>query len=386
MLGKLAQQLGQSISRSSALRDALGKERNGVWEPRAPDPTLLERTPHPHARGSILVAAVFRAFLSVYESRTEDLLRIATQGSGVLSPGNIHPDLVNRMAHEASRSAQHILRMCIRALDYCPPVDITFGDYLRSIITADIDAYPKDEHNYRVAFVEAFRAWGIRCTGVLGHSPDLLCWPTGEEVLGSNVRLPSKGSSLSIDWDLDGDREQAWNQMNENGKELWRLINHELGPKFVGRLGLTLNPRAPASVYRSRMSDLRLPSTQVNSVRTAVRPGAGGRSVTDLVVEIVQRRRGYFDPKKQARIDRVRGHSDTFEKGDFTYTAGCTLLIDPNTLGFRYVVCSRGTILDNDRLEEMRAYLAREDPAGDDAFYARPSFGTEWVSRVHRMC
>ncbi len=30
-----------------------------------------------------------------------------------------------------------MLNTCIRALDYCPPVDITFGDYLRAIITAE---------------------------------------------------------------------------------------------------------------------------------------------------------------------------------------------------------------------------------------------------------
>ncbi len=27
--------------------------------------------------------------------------------------------------------------MCIRAIDYCAPVGITFGDYLRAVITAD---------------------------------------------------------------------------------------------------------------------------------------------------------------------------------------------------------------------------------------------------------
>jgi len=47
--------------------------------------------------------------------------------------------------------------MCIRALDYCPPVDITFGDYLRALITADVDLVPGDEHHYRVAIIEAFR-------------------------------------------------------------------------------------------------------------------------------------------------------------------------------------------------------------------------------------
>ena len=64
-----------------------------------------------------------------------DLLRLATGGSGVLSPGAIHPDLVGRLAREAKKSAAHVLEICIRALDYCPPVDITFADYLLPMST-----------------------------------------------------------------------------------------------------------------------------------------------------------------------------------------------------------------------------------------------------------
>ena len=51
--------------------------------------------------------------------------------------------------------------MCIRALDYLPPVDVTFFEYLRALITADFDLVSDDRHNYRVAFVEAFRRRGI---------------------------------------------------------------------------------------------------------------------------------------------------------------------------------------------------------------------------------
>ena len=45
--------------------------------------------------------------------------------------------------------------MCIRALDYCPPVDITFGEYLRALITADADLVPDDDRGYRVAMIGA---------------------------------------------------------------------------------------------------------------------------------------------------------------------------------------------------------------------------------------
>ena len=101
------------------------------------------------------------AFLSIYRNRVADLLRIATGGSGVLPQGELHPDLVNRLASEAAKSAGHVLQMCIRALDYCPPVDITFGDYLRAMVTADRDFGSDESMFHSVALVEAFRRRGI---------------------------------------------------------------------------------------------------------------------------------------------------------------------------------------------------------------------------------
>src|SRR5208282_933202 len=100
-------------------------------------PTKLESTEEPHARGAILVAAVFGAFRAIFRARVADLMRLATAGTGELPAGAIHPDLVERLANDASRTARQFLAMCIRALDYCPPVDVTFGDYLRAMITSD---------------------------------------------------------------------------------------------------------------------------------------------------------------------------------------------------------------------------------------------------------
>ncbi len=182
LLGELAQEFGKALGRGRALRNALGdRGPDGVWRPREPDRTLLETVEGPHARGAILVAAVFRAFLSVYKGRVADLLRIATGGTGQLPAGEIHPDLVNRLADEAAKSASHVLQMCIRALDYCPPVDVTFGDYLRAIITADCDLYPEDDRRYRLAVIEAFTAWGIVPRGMKIVSEQTLLWPTLRE-------------------------------------------------------------------------------------------------------------------------------------------------------------------------------------------------------------
>jgi len=129
-----------------------------------------------------LVSAVFDAFIAIYESRIADLRRIASGGTGILNEGELHPDLVNRLAAEAVKSARHVLTICIRALDYCPPVDIDFGDYLRALITADRDVYPNDSRSYRVAFIDAFRQHGIYPRGLRSLSEEGLTWDRPDEI------------------------------------------------------------------------------------------------------------------------------------------------------------------------------------------------------------
>jgi hypothetical protein len=151
MLVDLAQQFGQATGRGRALRSALGRV----------DPNALGRTFEPHTRGAILVSAVFDGFFRTYERRIADLIRIATAGSGILPEGNLHPDLVNRIAREAVAAADAVLRMCIRAFDYLPPMDVTFGDYLRGLVTADYELEPDDPFDLRHSMIEGFRTRGI---------------------------------------------------------------------------------------------------------------------------------------------------------------------------------------------------------------------------------
>src|SRR5262249_1540732 len=51
--------------------------------------------------------------------------------------------------------------VCVRAIDYCPPVDISFGDFLRAVITSDFDLHPEDEAGLRDPLLQAFRVRGI---------------------------------------------------------------------------------------------------------------------------------------------------------------------------------------------------------------------------------
>jgi hypothetical protein len=170
LLVELAQQFGFATGGGQALRSALGK----------PDARLYANVREPHERGSILVAAVFDGFLATYKTRIDDLIRIATGGSGELPPGNLPPDLVNRIATEASRTAQRQLDMCIRAFDYLPPVDITFGDYLRALVTADFEINPDDEWGQRAALIEGFRQRGIYPDGVGSLAEESLRWNSAE--------------------------------------------------------------------------------------------------------------------------------------------------------------------------------------------------------------
>ncbi len=199
LLGALAQEFGQATGHGGALRDALGEYVDGQWRMLEPDNRILDRLSGPHARGAILVAAVFRAFLSIYRARVTDLFRIASGGSGILRDGEIDPDLVKRLASEAATSAQHILRMCIRAMDYVPPVDVDFGNYLRAVITADHDLYPEDDYHYRRAFIEAFTAWGIVPDGVSVITERSLIWPELREAVADHAP-DNQIDSLEVDF------------------------------------------------------------------------------------------------------------------------------------------------------------------------------------------
>jgi hypothetical protein len=224
LLGELAQEFGHAAGNRGSLRDALGNvnETTGKWERRPPNPNLIQTEMEPHARGSILVSAVFDAFVSIYEARIADLRRIASGGTGVLADGELHPDLVHRLSTEAVKSASHVLNMCIRALDYCPPVDIDFGDYLRALITADRDLFPNDTHGYRVSFIDAFRQHGIYPQGLRSLSEEGLAWDRASEI-NEYEKLAALGDKLKEfyhDLGMDRDRETRWKKTRSQRAKL----------------------------------------------------------------------------------------------------------------------------------------------------------------------
>ena len=385
LLSKLAQQFGRATDRGSALRDALGTEdeKTGQWTPHAPDPHALEKRVGPHARGAVLVAAVFRAFLLMYRSRTADLFRIATQGTGTLPEGDIHPDLTRRLAAEAAGSAERILQMCIRAIDYCPPVDVTFGDFLRGVVTADMDYAPGDKSGVRIGFIESFREWGIYPRGVTSMGLDALAWPRGADVVADtsgSERLAHPEAELKPrlkqfvvqtvqQWNLESDRYAVWKDLDRVRAMLrgWLLDGDSYGRDFAKLFGLVIDDAAaPPTVYRKEGA----PTVEVHAARPALRRTIDGSLRVDLVMEITQRRRGYFDRSLQRRMDDRDNPPPRLDPPDFIHRAGCTVLIDPRTAEVRWIIRTHGTIVDEGELDRVRRFLQGESGVVGNAFDA----------------
>ena len=373
-LGVLAAQFGQAIGHRGALREYLGRKKTvdgrDVWDAIAPDPTAIGKVQEPHERGAILVAALFRAFSNIYEVRVRDLRRIATGGTGLLPDGDLHPDLVARMADEAAKAAEHMLRMCIRALDYIPPVDVTFGEYLRAVITADYELVREDDRRYRVAVLSAFRDWGIYPNDVRSLSVDSLLWQPPELTALRNVQ----SFFANVRFEDGGDRRQAFQTMRKYAAQFhdWLLENVADGTDWS--LGLALNPsKAPGSIRRHKWINPRtqeersVPVFEVHSFRPSRRIGPDGQERLDVVVEIVQRRKVFFDVAKQAALDaqtepkkQAKAYAAATDH-DFYFRGGCTLVIDPRTGEIRY--CIRKSIGKEGRLNRERRF--RQGDLGD---------------------
>lgn len=332
LLGQLAQEFGKAIGHYGSLRDALGtvNDETGKWEPLVPDPTGYQKIVEPHERGSILVATIFDIFSNIYRRRVADLLRIATGGTGMLSAGSLHPDLVNRMAQEASKTAGQILKICIRALDYCPPMDINFGDYLRAMITSDYDLVEEDNMDYRIAIIEAFQRRGIFPDNVKNMSVEsLLCKVEEEEEAGvfedqfTNLLeffklFKEKISYITNRQDLYnltkvfitggnisdlGDKQNQSKQTKEKGTTDHIMGLHQrLNVKFMGAkaveqfsklTGLLLDEKlidyqgVGRSTARNTMG---APKLEVHNLKLASRVGPNGNVLNQILVTLTQRR------------------------------------------------------------------------------------------------
>jgi hypothetical protein len=370
VLGELATQFGEALQGNrGALRGMIGRWNDkDEWVPLHPSPSDYTTHVEAHDRGAVLVATVFDAFQRTYSYRTRDLLRIATNGTGVLPEGSISADLVRRLAAEAGEIAEHLLSICIRALDYCPSHDITFGDYLRALITADLDIAPEDEAGYRLALIEAFRARGIFPDRVNTISLDSLRW-SGPDFTPKQARtfawLAGKMKPYISALLETADREDLYKRSDQAqsvlhgllvGKE--RLYGGSEWELFLNKLGLTSRP--VAELFGKDSSKVRflqngtpnsnyVPSIEVHSVRPAFRAGREGRQIEQVVITLTQRILAEVGDKEDPKKMVFRG--------------GCSLILSLGNLNeVEYVI--QKNIKSYDRFCRQAAYVRGELDTG----------------------
>ena len=142
----LAEEMGSELSqiRGEALRRSANLPPNEKY-------MSMPEFEEPHRRGELLVAAIMNAFMDIWVSRLEKI--------GFQERGKKDRSLV---VEEGAKVAGHLLTMAIRAIDYCPPIDITFSDYLSALLTIDREIVPDDsKYGYRDALLENFNNYGI---------------------------------------------------------------------------------------------------------------------------------------------------------------------------------------------------------------------------------
>ena len=237
-LFRMAEEMGQELSqvRGAALRKSAELEA---------DPNLLNTPKYqePHCRGEVLVAAVLGAMIEVWAERLKGLAK-GTDGTMDLA----------RVVDEGQAIADRLLTMCIRALDYCPPVHLVFGDYLSALVTADRELNPDDaRYEFRATLLKTFREFGINPTSKSsGGEPGV--WGGPEEEQKEDERQV-----------IVYDRTH-FESMQHDPDEVFRFI-------WENRVALRLREGA---------------FSKVQSVRPCVRVGPDGFVLHETVAEYIQ--------------------------------------------------------------------------------------------------
>jgi hypothetical protein len=225
-----------------------------------------------HSRGEIFVAAFLGAFLDIWVRRIEEL--------GTFGRGMRNLDMV---VDEGSKAAEQLLTIAIRALDYCPPTDIDFSDYLTAMLTADAEVAPDDSrYGYRKIIRAAFESYGI--------DP-----PKGSEEDGTLT--PFDGARLVYS-------RTHYDSMLRDREEVFRFV-------WENRATLGVDERG---------------YTDVRSVRPSTRIGPDGFVLHETICEYVQIVELFAaEMKSVLHFERPEGMPTT---QSFTVYAGGTLIFD----------------------------------------------------------
>jgi hypothetical protein len=277
----------------------------------------LEEFQEPHRRGEILVAAMLNSFLQAWRARIDQLER-----------GRYGAKLdLQMVVEQGTDAADQLLTMAIRALDYAPPTDLQFRDYLSALITADKELVPDDsKYQYRKILLKSFRDYGVKPASY--NSAD--------------------GSWEACNAQLTYDRAH-FESMMRDPDEVFRFI-------WENRQALRLEEHA---------------YTKVTSVRPCLRIGPDGFALRETVAEYIQmvtlqaQELQFFDPP----IGKPEGMSPDEE---VTLYGGGTLIFDEYGR-LKYQVYNRinNASLQTPRLKYLWKYGYFADKDTEENVFAR---------------
>lgn len=246
-------------------------------EKNIPDNRLYLQQEEEHDLGAVLLSAVFDAFSEIFEHRTAPIKQMM-----LLYQGRLPKQGVEWLAKEASRLARKFLSIVIRAIDYCPPMHCSFGEYLRALVTADYDLVGQAGMLYREVIISSFRRFGVTVPDVPTLSEDSLLWkpPMSGRIEIPELKFQNLGLSFVdglCDWPDDGDGSCVRRAATALGEKICT-------PRHARDFGLV----APGGAYAV---------PKIMSMRTLRRVSLGGDVSFDLVAEVVQKRKvreGWF--------------------------------------------------------------------------------------------
>lgn len=233
----LAKQFGKVLAKQHLMNRSATALRRSVELDAEKDnyDSMLARGAEAHELGELIVAALLNAFIEIWYARA---LTLDPTKSGYADR--------DRVIEDGAEAAQDLLHMSIRAIDYIPPVNMTYPDYLTALLTVDHELMQgrDGEFHYRKHIAQSFKHYGI--VPVTGSG----CWDP-----------PTPYGDYKLRYGFSGHAEMTWDR-----EAIMRFL-------WENRDALRVNADA---------------LTSVNFVKPSVRTGPDGFLLRETIVEYMQ--------------------------------------------------------------------------------------------------
>lgn len=278
----------------------------------------------PHRCGELFVAAIMNSFLKIWTKRIAEL-----------KGGENEKEYLDRslVVDQGAGAANTLLTMVIRAIDYTPPTDITFSDYLTALLTADREAVPDDSrYHYRDVLKQSFKMYGV-------------------EPLNGGYWDAPKGN-------FNYDRVR-FDSLLRDPDEVFRFIWD--------------NRNEFESVRGKRLYEEKA-YTRVQSVRPSLKIGPDGFAVRETVAEYVQIVNVKAAELELEQYDGIDKPADMPDSTEITLYGGGTLVFDEYGK-LKYHI--------NNRVFSQKKQTCRLQYLWDCGFYSDPDYTKNAFSKMH---